>query len=204
MKPTSNPFPPLLLTFTLGAATAYPNAIEFLIAQPPELSAAIQAQPLTDNTYQLQATVEGGTPSYSYIWTPATGLSSATIANPVLSASSTEVYSLRVVDGKACSASAEYTLPLPLAIKENATNASRLKVYLGNGSSSISVYFPDKAPYAYLTLYSTTGQLLKTIRQEHIQEGDIRQWPVEDLPTGIYLIHIKTSTYQQTEKIIIP
>ncbi|PLW99234.1 MAG: hypothetical protein C0594_17265, partial [Marinilabiliales bacterium] len=45
----------------------------------------------------------GGTPSYTYQWTPATGLDSETIHNPVASVSNTTTYTLKVTDSEGCS-----------------------------------------------------------------------------------------------------
>jgi len=48
-------------------------------------------------------TASGGSGSgYSYSWSPATGLSSATAANPAASPSSTTVYTVTVTDGNGC------------------------------------------------------------------------------------------------------
>ena len=46
--------------------------------------------------------VQGGTPPYQYLWIPSTGLSSATIANPVLQAPQTRTYVLQVTDAMGC------------------------------------------------------------------------------------------------------
>ena len=50
----------------------------------------------------LSGTATGGTPAYRYEWSPATGLSSATVANPALTAPSTTSYTLTVRDSKGC------------------------------------------------------------------------------------------------------
>jgi uncharacterized repeat protein (TIGR01451 family) len=49
-------------------------------------------------------TASGGTPPYTYSWTPTEGLDDATIANPTASPSSTTTYSVLVTDDKGCEA----------------------------------------------------------------------------------------------------
>ena len=44
-------------------------------------------------------TAGGGTPPYSYTWNPATGLNSASIANPTATPTTTSSYTLTVTDG---------------------------------------------------------------------------------------------------------
>ena len=56
-----------------------------------------------DNTnVTLNGSASNGTPPYSYSWSPATGLSDATIANPIASPTSTTTYTLTVTDALSC------------------------------------------------------------------------------------------------------
>ncbi|MBU0486328.1 MAG: hypothetical protein KKA07_08210, partial [Bacteroidetes bacterium] len=50
----------------------------------------------------LSAAVSGGTPIYSYAWSPSSGLSSTAIANPVANPSDTTVYYFSVTDNSGC------------------------------------------------------------------------------------------------------
>src|SRR5262249_38705248 len=44
----------------------------------------------------------GGTPPYTFAWTPSTGLSSTTVAHPMASPASNTTYILTVTDSKGC------------------------------------------------------------------------------------------------------
>lgn len=60
-----------------------------------------------------------GNPPFTYQWTPSTGLSSTTIANPFCSPPATTTYTLTVIDANGCSASDDVTVtvdPLPNAV----------------------------------------------------------------------------------------
>jgi hypothetical protein len=50
----------------------------------------------------LTTTVSGGTPTFTYAWTPAAGLSSASVLSPVASPTTTTQYILFVTDSKGC------------------------------------------------------------------------------------------------------
>lgn len=55
------------------------------------------------DTIQLNATALGGTSPYSYEWTPSTGLSSTTVANPFVYPDTTTDYIVKVTDSNGCS-----------------------------------------------------------------------------------------------------
>ncbi len=74
-------------------------------------------------------TATGGNPSnYTYSWAPTTGLSSATVANPVATPSSTTTYTVTVSGGDAnCTASAQIIVtvnPLPVLTTTPSGNVS--------------------------------------------------------------------------------
>ncbi len=57
----------------------------------------------------------GGTPSYTYKWTPSTGLSSDSVANPTASPAVTTIYTLEITDSALVVASDTVTVNYPLA-----------------------------------------------------------------------------------------
>ncbi|MEW6470397.1 MAG: T9SS type A sorting domain-containing protein [Bacteroidota bacterium] len=70
-------------------------------------------------TQQLTSSVQFGTPGYSYSWSPATGLSCTTCANPIATFSATTSYTLLVTDANSCTGTATVTLtvnPPPPAV----------------------------------------------------------------------------------------
>ncbi|HPS63861.1 MAG TPA: T9SS type A sorting domain-containing protein, partial [Bacteroidales bacterium] len=72
-----------------------------LIDWVPTLTAAASATPTeicTGSSSQLHAGPAGGKTPYTYLWSPASGLSSTTVENPVASPGSTTIYSVTVTD----------------------------------------------------------------------------------------------------------
>jgi len=55
-------------------------------------------------------TASGGTPLYTYSWTPTTGLNDASIANPTASPAVTTPYTVTVTDSKGCTDSDDVTV----------------------------------------------------------------------------------------------
>ncbi len=76
-------------------------------------------------TLGASPTASGGTPNYSYLWTPAAGLNSTTDANPKAAPSVTTTYTLVVTDGALATNSDVVTItvnPLPvLTVSQDTT-----------------------------------------------------------------------------------
>ncbi|HVM50452.1 MAG TPA: autotransporter-associated beta strand repeat-containing protein [Candidatus Acidoferrum sp.] len=58
-------------------------------------------------------TASGGTPPYTYSWSPTTGLSDPTAANPTAEIGSTTTYTVTVTDQNGCTATASVVLTIP-------------------------------------------------------------------------------------------
>ncbi len=62
------------------------------------------------DTVQIGAEAQGGTPPYSYSWSPATGLSDPNVAQPDASPQTTTEYTVTVTDAKGCSVQGTVTV----------------------------------------------------------------------------------------------
>ena len=103
-------------------------------------------------------TAVGGTPPYTYTWSPTTGLNLADPANPEASPTVTTVYGLTLSDGQGCSATASATVKVSSAITVNAgtdtTLCAGFPVNLGGqptASGGDSSYTYQWSPTAGLT-----------------------------------------------------
>jgi len=84
--------------------------------------------PFGPQSVSLGSTVSGGTPGYSYQWSPAAGLSNPNIANPVASPAVTTAYTLTVTDSKGCIRTVSITINvLPLSAAVCSGNGNNVK-----------------------------------------------------------------------------
>ena len=104
-------------TVELGSPDpAYGDSSEFSnevsVTANPDLSvnAGDPQEACTPVNVQLNATPSGGTPGYTYLWTPDTGLSNPAISNPVASPAMTTMYIVTVTDSVGCSATDSVTI----------------------------------------------------------------------------------------------
>jgi len=113
--------------------------------------------PFGPQSVNLGSTVTGGTPGYTYSWSPAAGLSNANIANPVANPAVTTTYTLTVTDSKGCQRSLSITINvLPLSSAICSGNGNNVKFAVchippGNPSNPQNICISVNALNAHLT-----------------------------------------------------
>jgi gliding motility-associated-like protein len=101
------------LTGTLGTCTIQ-RTVLITVAPGANANAGPDATILAGDTYLMLATGSAGT----YLWTPSTGLSSATVLAPVANPTSTTTYTLRVTTAQGCFATDDVTITVvPYCVK---------------------------------------------------------------------------------------
>jgi PKD repeat protein len=86
----------------------------------------------------------GGTAPFTYNWTPATGLSSATVANPTHTVTGPASYSLEITDSRNCTSSATASVAVGSAATAGFSYSnSGLTVSFSNASTGATSYLWD-------------------------------------------------------------
>jgi hypothetical protein len=119
--------------------------------------------PFGPQSVNLTSSASGGTPGYTYSWSPAIGLNNAAIANPVASPLVTTIYTLTVTDSKGCTRSLSITvkvLPLSAALCGQGNNIKFKVCHVppGNPSNSHGICISVNALNAHLTSGSNGHQ----------------------------------------------
>ncbi|HPI30429.1 MAG TPA: hypothetical protein PLB59_08590 [Bacteroidales bacterium] len=101
----------LLLIYSLVSEIFAQQQVVFHINQPTQLTADAGLDsyiPVGDsNIIGGMPAASGGSPAYSYLWTPGDYLNDSTLANPVVTPLSSVTYLLTVVDSRNCMATDE-------------------------------------------------------------------------------------------------
>lgn len=101
------------VTGTLGSCTIQ-RTVTVTVFEGATANAGPDAIILTGDVYQMLSSGSAG----SYLWTPSTGLSSATVLSPSASPQTTTTYTLTVTSPQGCTASDQMTLTVvPYCIK---------------------------------------------------------------------------------------
>ncbi|MDX9881255.1 MAG: choice-of-anchor L domain-containing protein [Prolixibacteraceae bacterium] len=157
----SSAIPAGTYTFTLtaqdqpGASPACQGTDEMVLTvnQKPTVSVTADDYAVCTGTpVQLTASVTNGGSNPAYLWNPTTGLSSATISNPVYTPSVTsylaQSFSVTVTGDNGCPASASSStievFPEPVVTTTNITNASCSSS--ADGSATVSASSPGTSP----------------------------------------------------------
>jgi hypothetical protein len=98
------------LTVTDAASNTATDNVTVVVNPKPTVSAGPDLYLCKGSSAIIGEFATGGTPGYTYSWTPATGLSSTTVARPTASPSVTTTYTVTATDYKGCQANGSATI----------------------------------------------------------------------------------------------
>jgi len=154
--PTAKPSVTTTYTVTVTDANGCTATSAVTITVQPALTLSLAVDDSSIGTCpssdaQITSTVGGGEPGYTYLWTPATGLSSAITGNPVAKPATTTTYTLTVTDQNGCTISRNITITV---VPELTVIASASDLLIGTCPTSTStlnaVALGGEPGYTYL------------------------------------------------------
>ena len=126
----------------------------------------------------------GGTPSYSYLWSPADGLNNTSIANPTASPTQTTSYTLTVIDAAGCSSSDVVLITVVNPIQNNEMSGFRL--FPNPTNQQLKVEFPESSNFESCLLIDSQG---KEISNTKVTRGQTSlRFDISNLPSGLYFV----------------
>ncbi len=154
--PTAKPAVTTLYTVTVTDANGCTATSNITVTVQPALTLTLSVDDSSIGTCpasdaQITSVVGGGEPGYTYLWTPAAGLSSAIIGNPVAKPAATTTYTLTVTDVNGCSISRDITV---VVVPDLTAIASASDLLIGTCPTSTSTLdvtaFGGEPGYTYL------------------------------------------------------
>jgi Secretion system C-terminal sorting domain len=145
----------------------------------------------------------------TYLWTPATGLSSSTIKNPWAKPSLTTSYNLIVsVPGTNCKRDGSMTvvvkncnvIPNTNRVASDGDLTDEITIAPNPTQSFISVQIPDKFNWETATLINSKGVILTEL--ERTDNAKSAKFDVQSQPSGMYIISVKTDKGFVNKKVI--
>ena len=176
-----------------GCATAASNSVAMTVYSVPQLAQGPAVSLQEGQSATLVPLLTGNTAGYIYSWSPVTGLSDATIEDPVATPSASTVYTLLVTTGEGCKASAGIKvdvftqLRIPNAFTPNGDGHNDVFYVLGGLQGTVIRRF---------TVFDRWGQSI--FQAQDSQPGDpSRGWNGycrgAPCPTGAYVYFISVS-----------
>lgn len=157
----------------------------------------------------------GGTGHYTYAWTPATGLSSATVANPTACPTTTTTYTLTVTDDNGHTDEEQVVITVkdcPIEVEAGEVKiqgGEKGYVNPGKGEDAKIILEPEESGRVTIRIYTLRGRL---VWEETVEVSggvrDIVTWACKNaedemVASGIYLVHIKGAGIDVTKKIAV-
>lgn len=156
-------------------------------------SVATSCQACTDGS--ATAFPSGGTPSYSYFWSPSaqTGQTASNLGGGD--------YTVTVTDAQGCTAMDTVTVQSPTGIISEDAGIS-VNVYPNpiTDVANIEITSGPADAILFITLFDVTGKMVSS-RQENAGRTDVVRMNFENLPPGAYLMEIRVNDAKMTVKV---
>ena len=207
----------LRLAFILPALCAFSTFtkaqvdISLNINQPPPLVASVGAGQTicAGGNTSIGGAATGGKEPYAFSWSPSTGLSNATVADPVASPSVTTTYVLTVTDANNCKSTDNIMVTVdPCTGIDNASGT------VGTGNFSI-VPNPNRGSFSVVWSSIPVNELvvleIYNFQGKRLYSGSFRNRnipliipiDIEEMNRGIYLVKVSYENATYTEKLMI-
>jgi len=198
ITPTATNLCPGIYSVVVTDANGCTTMGQAVISEPAVLmvttsSIATTCQACTDGS--ATAYPSGGTPSYSYFWSP-----SAQTTQTATNLSGGD-YTVTVTDAQGCTAMDTVTVQTPTGIISEDAGIS-VNVYPNPITDVVNIEVTSGPTDAvlYISVFDITGKMVSS-RQENAGRRDIVQMNFENLPPGAYLMEIRVNDAKMTVKV---
>jgi hypothetical protein len=180
------------------ACSAHPLSVQ-LIFSPDTICAGSSAQ--------LQALVSGGTPPYTYRWSPGSMLNDSTIATPLATPNVTTTFFIKVYDNAGDSVFNQKQLVVETCshTSDNVALQQEILIWPNPSDGIFQLMFnrshlPDRT--IEINVWNMQGKLAyssKANTNQHLNNI----LDLSSLPKGMYFLHLKSGSYFSQQKIIV-
>lgn len=203
----------LIVSFlSLSWSTYSQTHVNISINQP----SILQADAGKDTTICLNSSVAiggmptatGGTSGYTYIWSPSTGLSDSTIANPIASPTANMTYYVTVTDGHSCTSIDTVNIYVEIcsAIDKFTSNNNRSLNIFPNpnkGTFTLIIESTEKTGIINIEIVNSFGQVVYTEQVGKVEAKHESQIDISNYAKGNYIARIKEDNTQTLIKSFI-
>jgi hypothetical protein len=178
------------------------------ITQPPKLVAhAGNDTTITLGNHVVLGSMPaatGGMPNYTYLWTPSTGLTSNTIANPTATPTDTTLYTLLITDANGCTDSSSIKVNVSSTVSLiNLSNNNWIKIFPNPSHGTFEIQLSNINTSFNLTITNNSGQI---VYSKEYEKGSLKNKNTIDLSgyaKADYYLNIKNTDIDITRKIIL-
>jgi hypothetical protein len=144
----------------------------------------------------ITSTVSGGTPGYTYLWTPTNQTS------PTLQSACAQGYTLCVTDANGCQACSAATVSFSTAIAAQNAASSNLELYPNPAADFVTIKENfDNANSAVITVSNILGETIFTKTVSPASELN-EKINLSGFDSGVYFISVKTQEGTSVKKFV--
>lgn len=179
------------------------SVFEVSIEQDEALSVTAAQTAETDQLggIGLLATPKGGSPEYTYLWTLGK-VSDNTIANPLAYIEDDKkTFMVRVTDTKGCTALA--SVNVVISSIDNVAGERSAVVVADAASRDLRIVFRGMDSNIEIGVVGINGQTIHSEKMQGNPADFVYTMGLSSLPSGYYVVQIKSGTYNTTQKIIV-
>lgn len=192
----------------IGSAQTY---VHFTVNQPAELmaDAGPDSMACLDTPVMLGGMAgQGGTSPYTFDWSPTTGLSSSTVANPTVTipTADTITFTVTVTDANGCTASDDVIFISMVCVGlENAVGIQAFEVWPNPTEGAFQISAQLSQPFSAATLRMVDLQGKLVWEKKHDQPGLRLEESVNltSLARGTYTLELDADGQRVSRKIIL-
>jgi hypothetical protein len=160
------------------------------------------AGPDVNGNAVLVGSATGGTPPYTYVWSPCLDLLNCNTASPFANPQVNTYYLLYVVDANGCYSSDTVLVSSTIGIAKLPVDGANLLVYPNPVSDVFNILFFDPGAQADVTIVDYIGQIV--FRSGQFSTTSL---PYEinfaDQPDGIYTVQVKYRERIFTTRLVL-
>jgi hypothetical protein len=144
----------------------------------------------------------GGAGNYSYEWSPASGLNSQAVANPMLTANATTSYVLTVTDAIGCKATDKIKITVGQASAIDNLTADNISISPNPATYIVMVDLPASGNAYQLTLLSYDGKQVWSGQAQSFNSPVKQEIDLGSAASGLYILYIKNGDNTWVRKIV--
>lgn len=159
-----------------------------------EAGAGLDMPICSDMPHPLNGIFFGGVGPYTFLWTPATGITDPFIPNPILTIGpGTHTYGFIVTDANGCTASSNVTFDAsPCRVGQESPELDKVFSMYPNPAESHFTLSYTIEETGKLELFDLTGR--KILQQEIASHKTTQKLPVSHLSPGVYFARVTVGT----------
>lgn len=173
-------------SFVDNSGCTYATSFKVSVTAMPTISMATTAGVFEGGQLKLNPVITGN--NLTYAWSPATGISDATVANPVFTPAVNTTYTVTVTSGSGCSATAQVTI----SVLKNIIVPNTFTPNNDGINDTWEIQYLNTYPGATVDVFNRYGaKVFSSIGYPKPWDG---KWHGADLPFGVYYYIINTKS----------